>query len=109
LRRSEEAHRQRAFLSDLLVWRELSAPRPSIFHWRTSNQEEVDFVLEAGSRLLAVEVKATCRPSHRDARHLITFQREYGDAVAGGLLLHDGPDILPLADGIVAAPWWRAL
>lgn len=103
------AHLENLVLSDLLVWRELSTPRPSIFHWRTSNQEEVDFVLEAGSRLLAVEVKATRRPSHRDARHLITFQREYGDAVADGLLRHDGPDILPLADGIVAAPWWRAL
>lgn len=103
------AHLENLVLSDLLVWRELSAPRPSIYYWRTTNLEEVDFVVEAGSRLLAVEVKATRRPFHRDARHLVTFQREYGDAVAGGPLLHDGPDILPLANGIVAAPWWKVL
>jgi predicted AAA+ superfamily ATPase len=84
-------------------------PRPSIYHWRTTNQEEVDFVVEAGTRLLAVEVETGQRPSRRDARHLLTFQREYQDAVAGCLLLHDGPDILPLADGVVAAPWWTVI
>jgi hypothetical protein len=66
-------------------------------------------VVEAGSRLLAIEVKSGQRPSRRDIRHLLTFQREYGDAVAGCLLLHDGPDILPLADGVVACPWWSVL
>lgn len=103
------AHLENLVLSDLLVWREISVPRPSISHWRTTNQEEVDFVVEAGNRLLAIEVKAGQRPGRRDIRHLLTFQREYGDAVAGCLLLHDGPDILPLADGVVACPWWSAL
>jgi len=103
------AHLENLILSDLLVWREIEAPRPSIFHWRTTNHEEVDFVVEAGRRLLAVEVKAVRRPSRRDVRHLLTFQREYGGAVAGCLLLHDGPDIVPLADGVVAAPWWSVV
>ena len=102
-------HLENLVLSDLLVWRELSAPRPSIYYWRTTNQEEVDFVVEAGSRLLAVEVKAGRRPSHRDARHLLTFRREYGDAVAGALLLQDGEEVLPLAEGVLAVPWWRVL
>jgi predicted AAA+ superfamily ATPase len=85
-------------LSDLLVWREISVPRPSIYHWRTTNQGEVDSIVEAGKR-----------QSRRDVRHLLTFQPEYGDAVAGCLLLHDGPDILPLADGVVATPWWNVI
>jgi predicted AAA+ superfamily ATPase len=103
------AHLENLILSDLLVWREISAPRPSIYHWRTTNQEEVDFVVEAGTGLLAIEVKAGQRPSRQDIRHLLTFQQEYGDAVAGCLLLHGGPDILPLADGVVAAPWWSVM
>ncbi len=103
------SHLENLVLSDLLVWRELSVPRASIHHWRTTNQEEVDLVVEAGARLLAVEVKAGQRPSRRDARHLVTFRHEYGAAVAGGLLLHDGSEIFCPAEGVVAAPWWKIL
>lgn len=74
-------------LCSFVAWRDLATPRPDIRYWRTVDQEEVDFVIEAGSRWLPVEVEATRRPAHADARHLRTFQREYGDPVVGGLLL----------------------
>ncbi|MFQ5668494.1 MAG: ATP-binding protein [Gemmatimonadales bacterium] len=100
------AHLENLVLTDLVAWRELVAPRPEILYWRTVNGEEVDFVIEAGRRLLPVEVKATGRPGYRDARHLLTFRQEYGDAVHGGLLLHTGEETFWLADGVLAAPWW---
>jgi uncharacterized protein len=103
------AHLENVVLSDLVVWRELVTPRPEILYWRTVNQEEVDFVIESRDRLFPIEVKATARPSHRDARHLITFRREYGDAVRGALLLHTGSDTMWLDDGVLAAPWWRVV
>jgi uncharacterized protein len=103
------AHLENLVLSDLIAWRELVTPRPGILYWRTVNQEEVDFVIEAGRTLLPIEVKATVRPTWRDARHLVTFREEYDGAVAGGLLLHAGDEIVWLAEGILAAPWWRVL
>jgi uncharacterized protein len=103
------AHLENLILSDLIAWRELVTPRPGIFHWRTVNQEEVDFVIEASGTLLPVEVKATRRPGYRDIRHLLAFIEEYGDAVKGALLLHDGDEINWLAEGVLAVPWWRVI
>jgi hypothetical protein len=103
------AHLENLVLGDLIAWRELVSPRPLILYWRTVNQEEVDFVIEAGRTLLPIEVKATNRPTYRDARHLLTFRSEYGNAVCGGLVLHAGDDVFWLAENVLAAPWWRML
>jgi len=103
------AHLENLVLCDLVSWRELVSPRPAIFYWRTVNGEEVDFVIEQGRALIPVEVKATGRPSHQDARHLLTFMAEYGSAVRGGLLLHDGDEVFWLARGVLAAPWWAVI
>ena len=67
-------------------------------------EELLDFVIEAEGRLLPLEIKASPRPTHRDIRHLLTFRKEYGEAVQGSLLLHDGPDTFWLHEGILATP-----
>lgn len=108
--RPEGAHLENLVLSDLLAWRDAAvADRPGLFYWRTATGEEVDFVIERGDALVAVEVKATSRPRARDFAHLRAFRDEYGDAVRGCLLLHCGDGVESLAPGIVAAPWWRVL
>jgi hypothetical protein len=56
-----------------------------------------------------VEVKSSARPRLRDARGLAAFLAAYGDLAPGGLLLHTGSGVAWLADGILAAPWWRVL
>jgi uncharacterized protein len=103
------AHLENLVFGDLIAWRELVTPRPDILYWRTHNQEEVDFVIESGPTLLPIEVKATTRPSYRDVQHLLTFRREYGDAVRGALLLHAGEETFWIDDGILAVPWWRVI
>jgi len=103
------AHLENIVLCDLVAWRELTAPRPEILHWRTFNQEEVDFVIEHGTSLVALEVKATARPAYRDARHLQTFRAEYGSAVKGALLLHCGDETFWLSEDVLAVPWWRVV
>ena len=103
------AHLENLVLHDLLAWRDSRLDRIEVLHWRTSAGEEVDFVIEAGGRLLPVEVKATERPRLRDARHLRTFRKEYGDQVRAGLLIHAGAATEWLASGVLAAPWWKVL
>lgn len=83
--------------------------RPGLFYWRTATGEEVDFVVERGSDLLGVEVKATTRARPSDAKHLRTFRDEYGDSVRGCLLLHGGDDMEWLGPRILAASWWRVI
>jgi uncharacterized protein len=103
------AHLENLVLHDLLAWRETLPRRAEIMYWRTTNGEEVDFVVEAGKQLLPIEVKATSRPRLSDAANLRVFQAEYADRSRAGLLLHTGEQIEWLAPDVLAVPWWRVL
>jgi uncharacterized protein len=103
------AHLENLVLTDLLTWRDARLDRPEVFYWRTSNGEEVDFVIESGDSLLPIEVKTANKPSTSDAKHIRTFREEYGGRCRPGLVLHTGESIEWLAPGILACPWWRVL
>jgi len=66
-------------------------------------------VIEAGGRLLPIEVKAASRPRLRDAAHLRAFRVEYGKAARSALLLHTGTTREWITPDVLAAPWWRVL
>ncbi len=102
-------HLENLVLNDLLAWRDARLETAGIFFWRTSTGEEVDFVIETGNRLLPIEVKATTRPRLRDARHLRTFRKEYGERSRYGLLLHGGDTTEWLTSDVLAVPWWSVL
>ena len=91
------------------AWRDVCIDRAKLGYWRTSIGEEVDFVMEAGGKLLPIEVKPTARPRVGDAAHLRTFRAEYGKKPHSGLLLHTGNATEWLAPDVLAAPWWRVL
>jgi uncharacterized protein len=103
------AHLENYVLADLLAWSALHAPRPGLFYWRTTDNAEVDFVLEHHNRLLAIEVKTTARPTLNDWRHLTRFVADYSDTCHGAVLLHAGDETYQVADRVVIAPWWRVL
>jgi predicted AAA+ superfamily ATPase len=103
------AHLENLVLLDLLAWRDVQTPRPEVLYWRTADGAEVDFVIEAGKRLLPVEVKAAARALPADAKGLETFLDEYGDRSDGGLLLYGGDEVFPLTRRVLAVPWWRVL
>jgi len=101
------AHLENLVLHDLLVWRDATPVRADICYWRTASGEEVDFVVDTGSAVLPIEVKATTRPRVDDVRHLQSFRAEVGRQARPGLLLHTGDAIEWMAPGILAVPWWR--
>ena len=96
-------------LLDLLAWRETTSPRPEVYHWRTAAGAEVDFVIEAGGRLLPVEVKTGAHPRPRDAEGLERFLAEHGRDGRFGVLLHGGDQAFPLSQRVVAVPLERML
>jgi uncharacterized protein len=97
-------HLENLILNDLLAWRETLTPRADVMYWRTSNGEEVDFVVEAGGRLLPIEVKATTQPRFADAAHLSTFCAEYPERTDTALLLHVGERIEWVAGDLSGVP-----
>ncbi len=103
------AHLENLVLHDLLAWRDTRLERVEILHWRTAAGEEVDFVVEAGDRLLPIEVKSSLRPRLRDAAPVRSFRAEYGAKARCGLLLHGGDTTEWLTPDVLAVPWWRVL
>ena len=93
-------------MTDLLAWAGSIPRTPNVLYWRTAGGAEVDFVVELPDRLLPIEVKASRRVNHKDARHLLTFLEDYPKAPAA-LLLYDGNDTYWLDRRILATPWHR--
>lgn len=91
-------------LADLLAWQQVSHPRPELYYWRTSDNVEVDFVLEHAGELFALEVKATSSPGLNDASGLRAFLEEYDGRARHGVVLHCGEETMKLADRIWAVP-----
>ena len=79
-------------------------PKPNIFYWRTTTGKEVDFVLEWGRKLLAVEVKLSRKPQFSDTETLRLFMDEYPETSAC-LLIHAGDEVTILHEKIAAIPW----
>jgi predicted AAA+ superfamily ATPase len=94
--------------TDLLAWAWADPRGPNVLYWRTAGGAEVDFVIELPDRLLPIEVKASRRVTHGDARHLLTFLDDYPTAPAA-LLLYDGDEVFWLDRRVLAAPWYRML
>jgi predicted AAA+ superfamily ATPase len=103
------AHLENLVLHDLLVWRDARVDRVELAYWRTTIGEEVDFVIEAGGKLLPIEVKATAKPRLADCAHLRTFRQEFGRKARAGLLLHTGRTVAWLTPDVLAVPWWKVL
>jgi predicted AAA+ superfamily ATPase len=100
---------ENVILGDLLAWRDARLERADIFYWRTAIGQEVDFVIEAGTKLLPIEVKAAERPRIDDLKNMKIFQEEYSDLCRPGLLLHTGERVEWLTPRILACPWWKVL
>lgn len=82
----------------------LMTPAGRLYFWRTREGTEVDFVVEHGRRVMAVEVKSTNNPGYRDIYGLQAFLSEHPNAAAG-LLIHSGREIKRLDKKILAIPW----
>jgi len=88
----------------LKVLCEQMTPKTRIYYYREVNQKEVDFVLEYGKNLIAIEVKSTRKPHFTDTKGLRYFINEYPETKAG-LLIHSGNETVKFGNKIAAIPW----
>jgi predicted AAA+ superfamily ATPase len=88
----------------LRVLSHLAAPPLRLSYWRTANGREVDFVVEQGKRLIAIEAKLTTVPRYADAENLQLFLEEYPETTAA-LLVHAGQEVKQLGKQLLALPW----
>jgi hypothetical protein len=82
---------------------QLMTPPARLYTWRTQAGQEVDFVLEYGRKLLAIEVKSATRIKYEDASGLTGCLKLYPEAK--GVLLYSGDEIRRLGERVMALPW----
>ena len=79
--------------------------RMDLFHFRTSDNKEVDFVLEKpNGQLSAVEVKKSDSVAKSDFKGLEELQKVTGDDFVCGVVLYGGRDVVPVGKNLFAVP-----
>ena len=77
----------------------------SFYHYRDTNDNEVDVVIENGEgEYFAIKVKATASLTPRDLHGLKRFQEDAGMRFRFGVLLYDGDHTSCFGDNLFAVP-----
>jgi len=79
----------------------------NVYYWRTwgGKEKEVDFILEANQKLIAVEVKLGQKVSYNDIQHLQFFIDNNKNNVVAGIVAYTGDELTYLTKNIFALPW----
>jgi predicted AAA+ superfamily ATPase len=80
-------------------------PHARLYYWRTVSGREVDFIIEYGKKLLALEVKLSSNVLTRDIKNILSFIDDYTETTLG-IILYTGNEIKWLHSKVVAIPWW---
>ena len=75
-----------------------------IFHYRTQDRKEIDFILSRGDSLLAIEVKSSFSVDKSDFKHIIEFQKSSPKKVRG-IVFYMGDNVLEIDDKNMAIPF----
>jgi predicted AAA+ superfamily ATPase len=82
---------------------EAHLPDASLTFWNEQSRHEVDFVIEFGQKVIAIEVKAATRWSHNDLRSLQAFLARTPNCVAA-ILAYNGQQPVKLDERLYAIP-----
>jgi predicted AAA+ superfamily ATPase len=87
------------------IWKRLQyRGEGELYHLRTKDGAEVDFIVEIRKEIIPMEVKWTKAPSLRDVTHLAHFLKENPRAKKGYVICRC-PRPTRLSDAITAIPW----
>ncbi len=75
-----------------------------MFHYKTNDKKEIDFVIEVDNELLAIEVKQSSSIKKDDFKHIIDLQNRY-DKKCLGVVFYNGDMVVEFSDDLVAIPF----
>ena len=77
-----------------------------LYHWRSSEQREIDILIDGGNHLVNVEVKSSASVDHEDFKHLKWFSKEGPGRtkVCTGIVFYLGQKKLSFGGGNYALP-----
>jgi predicted AAA+ superfamily ATPase len=95
-------------VAEAVKWAAHRGDRPAIWFWRSHDGLEVDLLVQAGQKLVPIEIKRTATPMPRHAEGLSRFRELAGKLAAEvGLLVCRVPYPVPLPHGNLAIPWMQ--
>ncbi|MDD3592495.1 MAG: hypothetical protein PHO65_07635 [Sulfurovum sp.] len=75
-----------------------------MFHYRTNDKKEIDFIIEVDNELFACEVKQSSSVKKEDFKHIIDLQSRY-DKKCLGIVFYNGDTVIEFSDDLVALPF----
>ena len=75
-----------------------------ISHFRTSDQKEVDFILEKGNEVIGIEVKLNSTPGLNDFNGLKLLKEAVKDRFKLGVVIYTGTTLIPFGEDFWAVP-----
>ena len=77
-----------------------------LYHLRTKDGAELDYIVERGGTLTPIEVKWSEKPCVQDARQLLTFMDEHPKAAKQAYIVCRCPRPMHLHEKVTALPWF---
>ena len=75
-----------------------------MFHYRTNDKKEIDFIIEVDNELIAIEVKQSRSVKKDDFKHIIDLQNRY-DKKCLGVVFYNGDMVVEFSENLVAVPF----
>lgn len=82
---------------------------PRIYYWRTSNGQEVDFIIEYGDRIIPLEVKIASHVNTGMVKDLISFCRLFKDKVDKGYLVNVSKESIKLGENVFSVGFYNMI
>jgi predicted AAA+ superfamily ATPase len=91
--------------AELLKLLTVSGHNLRLYFWRTQAGQEVDFLIEKGREMVAVEVKWGQRIDNRDIANLKQCGQSLKSRLRLSVILYGGTEIVPLGHNVIAVPF----
>lgn len=83
--------------AELLKHLSYSMTSANIYHYRTTDKKEIDFIVEKGDKVFAIEVKSSQSIKKDAFKHIIDFQSKSSKVIVG-IVFYAGDNILSFCD-----------
>lgn len=94
------------FIYDELLKANSSAlQKVGLYYYRTTDKKEIDFILDYGQKVIAIEIKASKSVSKDDFKHIYHLQKELPKLFDKGIVLYGGDTLLRLDERMYAVPF----
>ena len=79
--------------------------KAGLYYYRTTDKKEIDFILDYGQKIAAIEVKASKTVSKSDFKHIYHLQKEAANVFDKGIVLYNGDTFLKIDENMYVVPF----